>query len=117
MCAGTLGFFRPRQIKRLLIEDDSASWTEAQLQILRQQHLFRNTPTAEPEKVPYKFKYEFVCDHDQCQGHTVICTDWEMGQSWRAWRESCTKKTCCETAWGLRRTLTWSAPPRAPYSD
>jgi hypothetical protein len=78
-----LGVFRPRQIKRLLIQPDAPAWTEGQLNILRQQHLFRDAPTEELEKVPFKFKYEFVCDHDECTGHTLSCTDWEMGQSWR----------------------------------
>ncbi len=83
----TLGLFKPREIRRLLIQPDAATWTEEQLQILRQQNLFRTTVVEELEKVPFKFKYEFVCDHDECVGHTVVCTDWEMGQSWRAWRD------------------------------
>ncbi|HTM25636.1 MAG TPA: hypothetical protein VL225_10620 [Vicinamibacterales bacterium] len=83
----TLGIFKPRRITRLLIEQDAATWTDEQLQILRQQHLFRDAPSEELEKVPFKFKYEFMCNHDECVGHTLICTDWEMGQSWRSWRD------------------------------
>ena len=83
----TLGFFRPRVIHRLLIQEDDPYWTQDQLLLLRQQHLFRDAPLEELEKVPYKFKYEFECDHDGCPGHTLSCTDWEMGQSWRSWRD------------------------------
>jgi len=53
--------------------------------LLRQGHLFEQRPTTELEKVPYHFQYEFECDEAACKGHTIICTDWEMGQSWRKW--------------------------------
>jgi hypothetical protein len=35
--------------------------------------------------VPYSFRYKFRCDHEECRSHTMICTDWEMGESWRKW--------------------------------
>ena len=81
----TLGVFRPRKIERLIITPDSESWTPAQLDILRQGHLFVETPKEELEKVPFKFQYKFFCDEDTCSGHTISCTDWEMGESWRQW--------------------------------
>ncbi len=81
----TLGIFRPRAIERLTIKPESASWTDAQLAILRQEHLFAEKPKKELEKVPFSFRYEFRCDHDECSGHRFICTDWEMGESWRKW--------------------------------
>jgi hypothetical protein len=83
----TLGIFRPREITRLILEPDTPCWTDEQLQILRQQRLFGTGPKDELEKVPFKFKYEFLCDDDGCNGHTLSCTDWEMGQSWRTWRD------------------------------
>jgi hypothetical protein len=49
--------------------------------------LFRDMPTEELEKVPFKFKYQFTCDDPKCQTHTLSCTDWEMGASWRSWRD------------------------------
>lgn len=81
----TLGIFKPKAIKRLLVQDDSPEWSDGELNILRQQRLFGNAPKAELEKVPYRFSYEFVCDHAECRGHTMICTDWELGESWRSW--------------------------------
>ena len=83
----TLGIFKPERIVRLIIEDDDPEWTEAQLDILRQQNLFGQGPKEELEKVPFKFKYEFYCDHDGCKGHKISCTDWEMGESWRKYRD------------------------------
>ena len=48
--------------------------------------LFHSGPNEKLEKIPHKFKYEFLCDDQNCNGHTMSCTDWEMGQSYRSWR-------------------------------
>ena len=82
----TLGFFKPRSIMRLRITPEDPEWTPAQLAMLRQEHMFAHAPVRELEKVPYSFRYQFQCDHDECPTHTPMCTDWEMGQSWRQWR-------------------------------
>lgn len=81
----TLGFFKPKEISRLIIEPDSRQWTEAELARLRQFPLFGAAPTQELEKLPYKFKYRFVCDEPTCRGHELSCLDWELGQSYRSW--------------------------------
>jgi hypothetical protein len=82
----TLGIFRPKVITKLHITAEDAKWTDAQLALLRQGHLFLRPPKTELEKIPFTFRYEFRCDHDECPGHKIICTDWEMGQSWRQWK-------------------------------
>ena len=84
----TLGIFKPKIIKRLLITTEpSAEWTEGELHLLRQQTLYGDTtPKVELEKVPYKFSYEFECDYAACKGHTLMCSDWEMGEAWRRWK-------------------------------
>jgi hypothetical protein len=82
----TLGIFRPKKIERLIITPEPANWTEPQLATLRQGHLFVKQPKTELEKIPFSFRYEFRCDDDECTGHKIICTDWEMGQSWRLWK-------------------------------
>jgi hypothetical protein len=82
----TLGIFRPKTIQRLSIEADRPTWTDEELNKLRQGDLFENTPPEELEKIPYQFRYSFDCDHVGCPGHSAICTDWEMGQSYRQWR-------------------------------
>lgn len=83
----TLGIFRPKRIKRLLMETDAQDWNQAQLDRLHQFDMFREMPREQLEKVPFKFKYEFFCDEDACSGHTMMCTDWEMGESWRKWKQ------------------------------
>jgi len=81
----TLGLFKPNEIKRLVVEPDEPRWTSAQLARLRQYPLFAATPSRELEKIPFKFKYEFHCDHWDCAGHSLSCTDWEICQSYRSW--------------------------------
>ncbi|MGH7259380.1 MAG: hypothetical protein ACREI9_01710 [Nitrospiraceae bacterium] len=83
----TLGFFQPKKITCLLIDEDEKEWTEEQLAALRQMDLFGKAKTVELEKVPHNFRYKFQCDEDSCKGHTITCTDWEMGQAWRRWRK------------------------------
>jgi hypothetical protein len=82
----TLGIFRPKSIRALVIEPDSEQWDAGQLAMLRQIDLFENAPVSELEKIPFNFKYEFDCDDDDCTGHSLICTDWEMGAAYRGWR-------------------------------
>src|ERR1039458_5851980 len=82
----TLGLFRPHRIERLIISPDSPAWTASQAALLRQGNLFESNDREELEKIPHKFQYKFSCDHDSCKGHTLMCTDWEMSQSWREWR-------------------------------
>jgi len=85
--APTLGLFKPAKIRRLLIEKDEPDWTEDQNAILRQGSLFETEPKEALEKIPFKFSYEFQCAESDCTGHKAICTDWEMGESYRKWRQ------------------------------
>ena len=85
----TLGLFRPARIKRLKIEDaENQDWTPEQSAILRQPllDLGGSAPRQQLEKIPYDFRYEFECADPACNGHAMICTDWEMMQAYRSWR-------------------------------
>ena len=82
----TLGLFRPKSIEGLIIKASPPNWTQAQLAILRQEHLFEARPPTELEKIPFNFRYQFRCDHDTCNGHKMFCSDWEMGESFRKWK-------------------------------
>ncbi len=83
----TLGVFRPKAIRRLVIEPDSPEWTQEQRERLGQLDMYRQAPSEELEKIPNKFKYEFRCEEDGCSGHSLMCTDWEMLESWRKWKQ------------------------------
>lgn len=82
----TLGLFKPAEIRRLIIEPVSPDWTPTELSYLRREDMFRTGPVTQLEKVPYEFRYEFRCSEPGCPGHTMMCTDWEMGQAYRRWR-------------------------------
>ena len=83
----TLGIFRPKSLDKLIISTDTPNWTESQLAILGQGHLFAEKPKKQLEKIPHRFKYKFRCDHPDCSGHELSCTDWEMAQAWRRWKQ------------------------------
>jgi hypothetical protein len=83
----TLGVFKPASIEKLVIKPSKAStWTQAELEIMRQGDLFASEPEEELEKIPFDFSYRYRCDDPECNTHTMKCTDWEMGQSFRKWR-------------------------------
>jgi len=86
----TLGLFRPQKITRLKIEPaKEQDWTLQELAILRQSQdgtLFQKAQSKLLEKIPFDFRYEFRCGDVDCKSHSMICTDWEMAQSYRAWK-------------------------------
>lgn len=84
--APTLGVFRPHEINRLIIEPTAESWTAAEETILKQDTLFDKAPAHTLEKIPFNFRYEFRCGDVDCNGHTMMCTDWEMAEAYRSWR-------------------------------
>jgi hypothetical protein len=53
---------------------------------LTQDTFFEKAPVQTLEKIPFDFRYRFWCGDVGCNGHTMICTDWEMGQAYRDWR-------------------------------
>ena len=83
----TLGLFRPAKIEKLLIEPDASDWTPQQLANLDQTMLFHSGSSERLEKIPHKFKYQFRCDDKTCLGHKMSCTDWEMAEAYRRWRD------------------------------
>lgn len=82
----TLGLFKPKTITAFRIQQTSSSWSEADLAKLKQSTMFGNVPTTELQKLPYDFSYAFRCDDPNCRGHELMCTDWEIGASYLAWR-------------------------------
>jgi hypothetical protein len=85
----TLGVFKPARISRLTITPTKPpNWTPQQLTILNQQQLgFETGPSTMLEKIPFDFTYHFRCAHPTCKGHRMTCIDWEIGESYRRWRD------------------------------
>ena len=82
----TLGFFRPEAITRFEMIPVDPDWTNAELARLRQVTLFEKAPARELVKIPFRFKYRFTCAEPTCNGHNLMCTDWELGAAYRRWR-------------------------------
>ena len=87
----SLGMFRPREIRRLVI-GKAKPWTEKQKAALRQERLDLGeellAELRELEQIPHTFSYEFSCDDERCTGHTIQIFDWEIGESYRRWVSS-----------------------------
>lgn len=84
----TLGIFKPRIIRELIIEpEDYPEWTEQELAILSQQSMFDRKPVKPLKKIPLKFFYSFYCNDPHCKGHRLSITDWEIGEAYRKWRQ------------------------------
>lgn len=81
----TLGIVKPKTISSFIIERSDNNWTPAQLSRLRQTSFFGQLPARELEKIPFNFSYRFRCDEPSCIGHELMCTDWEIGESYRQW--------------------------------
>ena len=83
----TLGLFKPTGVTLHIEPEENREWTPDELARLNRYSLFENAPSHTLEKIPYKFRYKFQCDFAECNGHSMICTDWELGQSYRGWRD------------------------------
>jgi hypothetical protein len=82
----SLGMFKPCDI--------GFSWqkakaeSEAKRQACYEQLTFFDERKNTIERVPLDFYYEFHCEGEEtCPGHRLRIIDWEMGQSYRNWRE------------------------------
>jgi len=82
----TLGIFKPKTIHKFIIEPDTPDWTPEERAKLTQYSLYDKRPLKPLEKIPYIFSYRFTCNDSLCKGHKLICIDWELGQSYRAWK-------------------------------
>ncbi|HEY78528.1 MAG TPA: hypothetical protein G4O09_05375 [Dehalococcoidia bacterium] len=84
----TLSIFKPRCINELIIEPEEVPhWTEDELATLNQQSMFDKKYVVPLEKIPFKFKYRFLCGDSNCSGHILSVTDWEVGQAYRKFRK------------------------------
>ncbi len=78
----SLGIIRPKQILDFIIEEDSPDWKGKWKILLNELTLFG--PTRKPlDKIPFKFKYKYLCEDKNCKGHTQTIFDWEVGQLYR----------------------------------
>lgn len=83
----SLGLVSPRVIEGFdIVPDESPDWNPVQLGKLGKADMFQNKPVKLLEKIPYTFYYRFRCADSECPGHRMMCEDWEIAESYRAWR-------------------------------
>ncbi len=81
----SLALIRPKSIDRFLIRRRGATdWSEEERQKLERRGLFeqKRVPL---EFIPFKFYYQFHCDHANCTGHNFQILDWEVSEAYRKW--------------------------------
>ncbi len=77
----SLGIFKPKKVSDLVIQPDSSEWKPNFLAKLGQQRIWENRTNSlvPPRKVPFKFKYRFNFNDENCNGHNMSIVDWEVG--------------------------------------
>ena len=77
----SLGVFKPKVVKDLVVTPDDPDWKSSFKTALRQARLWetRTESMDPPRKVPFKFHYRFECDDGRCSGHKMMIEDWEVG--------------------------------------
>jgi hypothetical protein len=81
----SLAITKPYKILNFYWEQTNKNWTPKQELVLRQISLFDgNRPL---EKIPYRLKYEFKCDNQNCRGHKMMIEDWEAMELYRKMRD------------------------------
>lgn len=76
----SLGIFRPRAVKDLIITPADAEWKDSFKAALLQARLWetRDKTKEPPRKLPYKLQYFFECDDPKCREHQMMIEDWEV---------------------------------------
>ena len=95
----SLGIFKPKNVSDLVIQPDSSDWNPTFLAALGQQRIWENRTNSRepPRKVPFKFKYRFSCNDENCNGHKMSIFDWEVGALfWRMVDKGMTHESAAE---------------------
>lgn len=81
----SLGIVKPKEVRDFTYEPDSPEWSPKQKEGMRQ--LFLDRPACTLEKIPWRFKYDFLCENPRCKGHYCTIEDWEVFQLFRNMRQ------------------------------
>lgn len=81
----SLGCIKPRTVQKLSVEEVGADWKGSKKGALEQMPLFDPVNT-KLEKIPYVFRYEYLCQDTNCRGHAQSIIDWELMELYRKLR-------------------------------
>ncbi len=93
MTGASLGPIKPATFDLTFKDKDVSAWTDDEREKLIGARgavdLFgkASRPNDLLEKLPVEIRYKYTCDDASCTGHEQLFEDWEVGQSWRAWRQ------------------------------
>lgn len=83
----SLGLIKPYEIYDLIIDDKGDS-TPEEIEIRKEiQITLDGEVRTDLEPIGYNFRYHFRCQDESCNGHNIMCEDWEMLEAWRAWKQ------------------------------
>lgn len=78
----SLGAFRPREVLDFVVKKDDSDWSPKKKLTMQQMRLFDET-TSKLEKIPFVFKYKYLCADEACNGHEQSIIDWEINELYR----------------------------------
>ncbi len=78
----SLGLVKPKEVLDVTYEYDAEEWKNKWKADINQLRLFGPQRKA-LEKIPFKFKYHFICNGPCCRGHKMMIEDWEVGELYR----------------------------------
>lgn len=83
----SLGIVKPRRIVSFRAVPTERAWFPKHAAVLAQAKLF-GEDRKPLRKLPYAFKYRFLCEAPDCRSHTMTIEDWEVGTLyWRMLQE------------------------------
>ncbi|WP_316896511.1 hypothetical protein [Pseudodesulfovibrio indicus] len=77
----SLSIVKPRKILDFTYEPDSPQWSPKQQRALST--LWLDRPAISLEKIPWRFKFKYLCSYAKCPGHNQTIEDWEVFQLFR----------------------------------
>lgn len=113
----SLAIIRPREVTDMRIEEVAIDLEKKQFAevlagspTLFEDDADRARQRQALEQIPFRFKYEYRCEHPQCKGHDQSIIDWEIGALFRKinhranWQELIREKWLIELCGETRDT-------------
>jgi hypothetical protein len=82
----SLAAIRPGDVLDIVVDDQEGEWSGTKGGVAAQPSLFFPGKHG-LEKIPLRFRYRYRCHTPGCKTHTQSMVDWELAQSYRAWRD------------------------------
>ena len=74
----SMGMFKPRRVLDVTQKEESSDWSAADLAKLGQRDFFLTKENRVLEKIPYRWRYKYLCGDPVCPEHEQTIVDWEL---------------------------------------